>query len=362
LTAFSRRAKQSWSAAAESVRTRADKGLKHRPTAFCLQARRTTLFKKILFATTASPTCDNAAKVGFDLARQHDAAFHVFHVFGIPTRGASRLVTDVRTGQEEAPDADYAAWVMEEMKNTYAAYLEGTPKAVIECLVGSPATEILRKAREEDVDLIVLGAHTQKKDVGAYRFRQIAGSTMQRVARGARCPVLIVNKPCDMSFVHFDNIVLGTDFSRAAMAAFMFACRMATHFGYRLNLFHAINPCETDSGQTPAQMNIEQRTAAARRCMEELYLPQMKGFDGCDIEVREGIPHVEILKFAREKRAGLIIIAHHSHEVDPQQALDSTFDKVVLGSACPVVTVNRPDKVQHRDASREKISAAAVHE
>jgi hypothetical protein len=26
-----------------------------------------TMFKKILFATTASPVCDNAAKVAFDL-------------------------------------------------------------------------------------------------------------------------------------------------------------------------------------------------------------------------------------------------------------------------------------------------------
>ena len=28
------------------------------------------MFKKLLFATTASPTCDNAAKVAFDLAKE----------------------------------------------------------------------------------------------------------------------------------------------------------------------------------------------------------------------------------------------------------------------------------------------------
>ena len=75
------------------------------------------MFKKILFATTASPTCDDAAKVAFDLAKKYNATLFAFHVFGIPTHGASPFVVDFRTGKEESADEDYTAWVKEEMKN-----------------------------------------------------------------------------------------------------------------------------------------------------------------------------------------------------------------------------------------------------
>ncbi len=60
------------------------------------------MFKKILFATTASPACDNAAKVAFDLEMKWDAKLCVFHVLGVPSRGFSSFVTDVRTGEDRA--------------------------------------------------------------------------------------------------------------------------------------------------------------------------------------------------------------------------------------------------------------------
>jgi nucleotide-binding universal stress UspA family protein len=72
----------------------------------------------------------------------------------------------------------------------------------------------------------------------------------------------------------------------------------------------------------------------------------MNGYDNFEIEVREGIPYVEILKFAREKTRDLIVMAQHTREVDPEKAvLGSTVEQVVLRSACPVASVNHPDKV-----------------
>jgi nucleotide-binding universal stress UspA family protein len=81
------------------------------------QIRRQPMFKKILFATTASPACDNAAKVAFDLELKWDAKLFIFHVLGVPSRGYSPFVTDVRTGETEPIDPDYADWVKEEMKH-----------------------------------------------------------------------------------------------------------------------------------------------------------------------------------------------------------------------------------------------------
>ena len=304
------------------------------------------MFNKILFATTSSPTCDNAAKVAFDLELKWDAKLYVFHVLGIPSRGYSPFVTDVRTGEDLEPDPDYIEWVKEEMKNTYDTLLADSQNSVIEAAVGVPYREILRKARQENVDLIIMGAHTRQEDVGAARYRSIVGSTMQRVAKSARCPVVIINRPCTTCWKLFSNIVFGTDFSKAADYAYMWAYKLAREVGAKLHLFHACDINTSAAGVVMEQDEIENQIQKAKAKIEKRYLAKMNGYDNYDVEVREGIPYVEILKFAREKNGDLIVMAHHTREVDPEKAvLGSTVEQVVLRSACPVASVNHPDKV-----------------
>jgi nucleotide-binding universal stress UspA family protein len=304
------------------------------------------MFKKILFATTASPTCDHAAKVAFDLANKYGSQLTLFHVYGIPTRGFSAMSTDIRTGEQDSFDADYTEWVKDEIKNTYAVQLEKTRNCTIETRVGVPHTEILRFARKEDVDLIVMGAHTREEEIGAMRFRNIVGSTMQRVAKAARAPVLIVSRPCANCFWYFSNIVFGADFSKASQSAFAFALWVAKEIGCKLYLFHSLDMSRIAAGKVEGQEQIETRIEASRKRIEEVYGSKMGGFDNYEIEIWEGIPYVEILKYSREKKADLIVMAHHTREVDPEEAvLGSTVEQVVLRAASPVASVNHPDKV-----------------
>jgi len=304
------------------------------------------MFNKILFATTASPTCDNAAKVAFDLELKWDAQLCVFHVLGIPSRGYSAFVTDARTGELAQPDPDYIDWVKEEMKNTYDVLLADTDNVSIEAIVGVPHREILRKARKDDVDLIVMGAHNRQEEVGATRYRSVAGNTMQRVAKAARCPVVIISRPCTTCWKLFSNIVFGTDFSKAADYAYMFAYKLAREVGAKLHLFHACDINTYEPGRIIGQTEIETKIEKAKDEMQKRYTSKMNGYDNYSLEVREGVPYVEILKFAREKTGDLIVMAHHTREIDPEKAvLGSTVEQVVLRSACPVASVNHPDKV-----------------
>jgi nucleotide-binding universal stress UspA family protein len=304
------------------------------------------MFNKILFATTASPTCDNAAKVAFDLEMKWDAKLYVFHVLGIPTRGYSPFITDARTGELEQPDPDYIEWVKEEMKNTYDVLLADSNNVSIEAAVGVPHREILRMARKMDVDLIIMGAHTRQEAVGATRYRNVVGSTMQKVAKSARCPVVIISRPCTTCWKLFSNIVFGTDFSKAADYAYMFAYKLAREVGAKLHLFHACDINSSGSGRIMEQTEIENLIEKAKDEMQKRYVSKMNGYDNYSLEVREGIPYVEILKFAREKTGDLIVMAHHTREIDPEKAvLGSTVEEVVLRSACPVASVNHPDKV-----------------
>ncbi|MCU0540475.1 MAG: universal stress protein [Desulfobacterales bacterium] len=303
------------------------------------------MFKKLLFATTASPVCDNAAKVAFDLEMKWEAKLIVFHVLGVPGRGFNLQVTDVRTGEREEVSQDYIDWVKEEMRTTYGTLLEES-NAEIVTAVGDPAREVLRIARKEDVDMILMGAHTREEDIGATRHRAVAGSTMRKVAKAARCPVVIVNRPCTTCWRLFSNIVIGTDFSKASTSAFLWAFKLAREVGAKLHIFHAVDIAAEGFTQPSGQNAIEQRIKESRRRIEQTYLPKLKDFDKFSVEVWEGIPYVEILKFARDRQADLIVMAHHAREIDPEEAeLGSTVEQVVLRAACPVASVNHPDKV-----------------
>ena len=80
--------------------------------------------------------------------------------------------------------------------------------------------------------------------------------------------------------------------------------------------------------------------------MMSRYASKLNGYDNYSIEAMEGVPYVEILKYARERQGDLIVMAHHTRRVDPEEAeLGSTVEQVVLRSACPVASVNHPDKV-----------------
>jgi len=305
------------------------------------------MFERILFATTASPTCDDAAKVAFDLADKYNSEkLFVFHVPGFPTRGYSQFLRDSRTGDEEQISPEYLDWIHEEMKNTYGTLLEDCKNCEVITRIGVPSTEILRMARENSVDLIIMGAHTRQEDVGATRYRSISGSNMRKVAQKARCPVLIISRPCTTCFKLFSHIVFATDFSKPAGSAFQFAMDAAKDVGARLYLFHAVDISGLHVGRELNQKDIEERVAAAKKKMEEKYVSKMGDFDNYEIAIWEGLPYVEVLKYARDKQADLVVMAHHTKDVDPEEAeLGGTVEQVVLRSACPVASVNRPDRL-----------------
>jgi nucleotide-binding universal stress UspA family protein len=130
------------------------------------------------------------------------------------------------------------------------------------------------------------------------------------------------------------------------MSAFLFALKVAKEIGCKLYLFHALDLSRVAAGKVEAQEQIETQIETARNKIEKMYISKMNGFDNYEIEIWEGIPYVEILKYAREKKADLIVMAHHTKEIDPEEAvLGSTVEQVVLRAASPVASVNHPDKV-----------------
>ena len=299
------------------------------------------MFKKILFATSATEACDHAARVAFNMAKSYDAQICILHVLGVPTRGFSQVVLDVKTKEQVTLDDEYIAWVEEEIKIHYSKQIETVQNFEIKVAIGLPHREILRAARKAAPDLIVMGGSTGDDEDSVYK-KSMVGSTLQRVAKVAPCPLLVVNRPAASFWGGMSNVVFGTDFSKASDAAFRFALQLVKALGCELHIFHALDIGSMHLGRSMTQDEIESNLREALRRIRGRYIPEMKDVPEYDFEVWEGIPYVEIVKYARERHADLIIMAHHTHKASQEDTrLGSNIEQVIVRAGCPVISINR---------------------
>jgi len=299
------------------------------------------MFKKILFATSASLASDYAARVAFDMAQRHDARMTIFHVLGVPTRGYSQVVIDIKTGERVELDDEYVSWVEEEIKTYYSRQLETAKDVEIKISVGLPYREILREARDSQPDLVIMGGTTEDEGVSVYK-KSMVGSTLQRVAKSVRCPILIVNRPAASFWGGMSSVVFGTDFSKASDVAFQFALKIVNALGCELHIFHALDISDAHMGKLMTQDEIEFKIRECLRQIRGRYIKTLKKDQDYSFVVWEGIPYIEIVKYAREQHADLIVMAHHTRKMDAEdKRLGSNIEQVMMRAGCPVISINK---------------------
>ena len=299
------------------------------------------MFKKILFATSATEVSDHAARVAFNIAKSYNAHLNIFHVLGVPSRGFSQVVVDVKTRERVDVDDDYMDWVREEVTTYYSKYLDNDLESSITVTVGLPAREILRQAKDTKPDLILLGGSTGDEKDSVYK-KNSAGSTLQKVSRSAKCPVLVVSRPAASFWGGLSNITFGTDFSKTSDKAFDFAFKIAKALDCELNVFHALDIFSLSLGGILPQDDIEQKIRENLRTIRSRYEARLKELKNYSMEVLEGIPYIEIVKYARDNHSDLIVMAHHSRKIKSEDAnLGSNVEQVITRAGCPVISVNR---------------------
>ena len=299
------------------------------------------MFKKILFATSATKACDHAARVAFNISRLYNSHMNILHIIGVPGRGFSQEVTDVKTKEKVEVDDEYIAWVKEEIKTYYAEYLPKTESYEIKTHIGYPHREILREIRKNRPDLLVMGGSTDSEGNSVYKFESI-GSTLQKVSKTSDCPVLLVNRAAASFWGSITKVVFATDFSKSSDAAFDFACKLARNIGCELHIFHAQNIKLSPESEIFSQDAIEQRMREKLRFFRKKYISKMEGIENYSIEIWEGTPYIEIVKYAREKYADLIVMAHNSKNPGTEaEKLGSNIKQVILRAGSPVLCINK---------------------
>lgn len=142
--------------------------------------------RKILVPTDFSGHADLAADYAMELAARFDAQVCFLHVYDMPTY--------VLPDGALLPAADVVANLMADIEKRLdglkARYRETTVPIRSETRQGVPLAEIVRFAKEDATDLIVMGTHGR---TGIEAF--LIGSVAEKVVRKAPCPVLTVRPP-----------------------------------------------------------------------------------------------------------------------------------------------------------------------
>jgi len=285
----------------------------------------------ILHPTDLSEPAKPALGLAVRLAQAHRARLIVLYVAAPPVLyGELGMAIPIPEMQQKILEAD-----RNKLEDLAAG--SGAECRVVE---GVAAAEIVRNAREEPCDLIVMGTHGRG---GVARL--LLGSVAADVMQKAPCPVLAVKppgarKPAGEEAAAvvsgaaarplFPVILHPTDFSERSSHAFDVACALARGGG-RLNVLHVVEAVHV------ASEGYEQALYERLRMFET---------DDPSIQVeywlREGDPATEILSEASAKQCDLIALGTHGWTGLDRLLMGSVAQKVLRGADCPVLAVRVP--------------------
>ena len=143
------------------------------------------------------------------------------------------------------------------------------------------------------------------------------------------------------------KIVCPIDFSEYSKHALDYAVAIATQYQSTLFLIHVVEPIRLpiDVGVgIPGLLEYEGTIVEkAREHLDALLDVTARATLEVETHVLKGAAFAEIVRFARDKNADLIVIATHGLSGIAQLLLGSTAEKVVRKAPCPVLTVKHPE-------------------
>ena len=183
--------------------------------------------QRILLATDFSTASEKAALHARALAQRFSSLVELAHVFD-PSRVATYedAVLGLPVGERRQNSRDS----LEQLRNQFVS--SGVETHTLPLEGHCPVSELLRVAKEQQIDLIIAGT-TSKQGME----RLLLGSTAEQLIRNATCPVLTVG-PHTTSIgevpLAFQSIIYATDLTPRAAKAALFAVSFAEDSGGRL--------------------------------------------------------------------------------------------------------------------------------
>lgn len=289
--------------------------------------------KNILVPVDFSPFSDMAVEYALSLAEKFEAKVVLAHA----------IVLFNEEPYEEAFLKAYEREVKLKEKETNDLFIPISEKASergvevsSEILRGfSAADAILELIATSEYDLVVMGTHGR---TGLKKW--IYGSVAEKVVRMSPVPVLTVHN--EMSEFNLERILVPVDFSDYSKKAVEAAVALAREFDATLQFLYVVpqdfHPAWFAGGvATTFKLDVELRERAAERLME------FTGETGvhASYAVLEGIPHSEIVNFARALNVDMVVMGTRGLTGLEHFVVGSTTERVVRLADKPVLTVGR---------------------
>lgn len=190
-------------------------------------------------------------------------------------------------------------------------------------------------AQKESMEVIVMGTH------GRRGFdRLVLGSTADRVIRKAVCPVLVVSNASQSAMTvgpdgkhRLSRILYCTDFSHNSEGARSYAISLAAEYGAELVLLH-VAECPSDVAR--AEQIIAERTQELDKLVSETERKNLT----VSSAVRFGKPYEEIVRYAIEAQANLIVMTARGGDAVDRAVFGSTTYRVIQLGPCPVLAIH----------------------
>ena len=140
------------------------------------------------------------------------------------------------------------------------------------------------------------------------------------------------------------RILHPSDFSTASSAAFAKAIEMAKACRAELLILHVINPIMPVAGEGYVSPRMYDELAAstrvwARKRLNALISRAKKAGVRAKGLLVEGVPHEQIVRIAKTKRADLVVMGTHGRSGLAKLFLGSVAGRVVTAAPRPVLTV-----------------------
>ncbi len=307
--------------------------------------------KKILFTTDFSPCAQRALNHAMFLAESFQSELHMLHVIQTHRHDMVEPMAQVANAEE----------IYNQLKNNAAGRLQdmidGKANGIpvhYEVLCGISIVElIIEYISINDIDVVIIGTHGRQ---GINRF--IMGSVAEKIVRLAPCSVLTVR--CE-EVSELRRIVVPIDFSVFSHKALRVAVEAAWKYNSELHILHIIErhsfPSIYNEGVRRGKDWLHDVKARIQEEVEELL--KKLGAEGVktSLHISEGHPSREIITYAQENNADLIIVATHGLRGINYLLMGSVSEKVVRHSQCPVLTVKSKSIVQYLEEQTQKESA-----
>lgn len=141
----------------------------------------------------------------------------------------------------------------------------------------------------------------------------------------------------------FKKILAAVDFSKNSDYAFDYALTLAKKFNSRICVVHVIEYQFDLGGYYEPHPSLNLLTVDfeenIKTMLKKFCESKMSDFSSYTSEVIKGVPYREILHSAEQNSASLIVLGTHGRTGLDRLVFGSTAERVVRGSACPVLTI-----------------------